>query len=107
MCLQRPATWCVIVRSGGNLTVRLGSDSLALTLPADRVWLVTVAAQSSSTEASGVWIIEQRSKSHLILDPATGAEVSRRAAEGANDLSALFDAMRTAPPTEPSEEDGS
>ena len=98
LSLDLDAQWCTIVRGGGATTLMLGADQLALSLSADHVWLVLAAPRSSSIEAAGIWIVDKQSKSHLILDPATGAELSRHIREGNPELPALFDAMLPAAP---------
>ena len=72
---------------------RLAPNQLALNPSADDLWLVFAAPQSRSIEATGIWVVEQQSKSHLILDPATGAEPARHIREGNPELPALFDAI--------------
>ncbi len=93
LSLDLDTQWCAVVRGGGTVTVSLGTDELALTLSAAHSWLVLAAPQSGSIEATGIWIVERQSRSHLILDPATGGELSRRVAEGATEVPALFDAL--------------
>ena len=93
LSLDLDSQWCAVVRGGGTVTVSLGTDELALTLSAAHSWLVLAAPQSRSVEATGIWIVERQSRSHLILDPATGGELSRRVAEGATEVPALFDAL--------------
>ncbi len=96
LSLDLDAQWCTVVRGGGELTARWGDSQLSLNLPSGRTWVVLSAAQSQSTEAAGIWIIEWQSKSHLILDPATGVELSRRLTEGADGLSAVLDTVTKA-----------
>ncbi len=93
LSLDLDAQWCAVVRGGGAVTVSLGTDQLALTLSSARGWLVFAAPQSRSIEAAGIWVVERQSRSHLILDPATGSELARHIPEGNTDLPALFDAM--------------
>ena len=100
LSLDLDAQWCTIVRGGGATTLMLGTDQLALSLSADHVWLVLAAPQSRSIEAAGIWIVDKQSRSHLILDPATGAELSRHIPEGNTELPALFDAMIPAAPAD-------
>ena len=93
LSLDLDAQWCSIVRAGGELTARYGEWQVSLDLPSDRNWLVLAASQSESTEVVGLWIIDWQSKSHLILDPTTGVELSRRLAEGAGGLAVVLDAV--------------
>ena len=90
--LDLDTQWCTIVR-GGEVAVGVGPSRITLTLPAGRSWLILAAPRSATSDATGVWIIDQQSKSHIILDPASGAELGRQLTEAGAALGALFDAM--------------
>ena len=92
LSLNLDAQWCLVVR-GGDVTVQSGTDRIALTLPAERVWLVMAAPRSGTTEALAIRIIDRQTKSQLVLDPVSGTELSRRITDGADALGELFDAM--------------
>lgn len=91
--LDLDARWCAIVRDGGEVMLRTGSNRITLTLPTARNWLILAAPRSATSDETGIWIIDQQSKSHLILDPASGSELGRHLTENGTALGALFDAI--------------
>ena len=93
LSLDLDAQWCSVVSSGGELSVRYGEDRISLTVPAGRVWLIFAAAQSESTAAAGIWVMERQSKAYVILSPSDGAELERHAPADATGLPALLDAI--------------
>lgn len=95
------STACGVLNDGGVLLVSAGGQSRNISLAAGRDWLV---ARGSS--AASATFIDVATGGHITLSLEDGSELSRHIPEGNTELSALFDAMRTAPPSSESDEDG-
>ena len=93
LSLDLDAQWCSVVSSGGELSVRYGADQISLTVSAGRVWLIFAAAQSESTAAAGIWVMERQSKAYVVLNPSDGSELERHVPADAAGLPALLDAI--------------
>ena len=92
---------CVIVREGGSITVSRIGESHTLSLATGREWLIV-----DNPVTTAATFIDISTGGYITLSLSDGSELSRHIPDGANDLPALFDAMRTVPPPAPSEEDG-
>ena len=84
---------CVIVRGGGGVSVALGANTLTLTLPAARDWLVFAAPQSSADAESAFWFLDLTSGGRIVLSPSDGSELERHTPADATGLPALLDAI--------------
>ena len=101
--IQLDSETCGILHDGGAVTVSTPELSRSFALSRGREWLVISLAHADVPAAT---FLDVGSGGYVILTLADGTELSRHIPDGANDLPALFDAMRTVPPPEPSEEDG-
>ena len=84
---------CVIVRDGGAIRVALGVNTLTLTLPAARDWLVFAAPQGSADGESAFWFLDLTTGGRIVLDPSDGSELERHTPADATGLPALLDAI--------------
>ncbi len=84
---------CVIVRGGGGVSVALGTNTLTLTLPAARDWLVFAAPQSSADAESAFWFLDLTTGGRIVLSPSDGSELERHIPADAAGLPALLDAI--------------
>jgi len=84
---------CVIVRGGGAIRVALGVNTLTLTLPAARDWLVFAAPQSSADAESAFWFLDLTTGGRIVLSPSDGSELERHIPADATGLPALLDAI--------------
>ena len=85
---------CAIVRDGGSVTVDFGGESHSLSLASGREWLIV---EGEGGNGSAATFIDLSTGGYITLSLSDGAELSRHVPADADGLSALFDAMRTAP----------
>ena len=83
----------MIVRGGGDVRVALGVNTLTLTLPAGRDWLMFAAPQSSADAESAFWFLDLTTGGRIVLNPTDGAELERHTPADAAGLPALLDAI--------------
>ncbi len=95
---------CVIVRDGGSVTVSLAGEAHALSLATGREWLIIHASDSVEAGTTAATFLDIATGGHITLSLVDGAELARHIPEGDTDLAALFDAMRTVPPSETSDD---
>ncbi|MDE2752118.1 MAG: putative Ig domain-containing protein [Gemmatimonadota bacterium] len=87
---------CAAVPSGGAVTITVDGSLLALTLTADREWLVARLGAAAAGGPERVGLLDIASSSLLLLHAASGAEVERRIPDGAETgIGALLDAIVT------------
>lgn len=93
---------CAMLRYGGAVTVTSDDLSRAFNLAADREWLVVKASLYDAGVSAAATFVDMLSGGYITLSLTDGSELSRHIPDGATDLAALFDAMRTVPPSESS-----
>ena len=73
---------CMVVRSGGAVTVSYDGRDLSATLTTGRDWLVLSARHAEDAEFEAIWLVDMESGSALALSPVDGTEVDRDVASG-------------------------
>ena len=91
---------CAIVRGGGAVTVVQDGESLGITLAAERDWLVVDGTGADEAGTTAATFVDLLTGGYLTVALTDGSELARHIPEGITDLSALFDALIPAAPTD-------
>jgi hypothetical protein len=87
------ATDCTLISGGGAVRLAAGEASLSLTLPEGGEWIAFAAPSPQDGARDAFWLVDARSGSMFVLDPASGSELARQLTAGAADLGSLFDGI--------------
>ena len=85
---------CATVAEGGEVQIVAGGHTLALTLISGRDWVVLRLRTDAADGTRPIVVLDATTRSSLLLDPATGAELERTIPDDApTEIGSLLDAI--------------